>query len=628
MVSNSPLMLRYAARSHVGLVRAKNDDSGYVGRYLAVVADGMGGHAGGDVASASTVLDLIHLDRGDYKGDAGTQLADEIQTANSLLSELVHVNPKLAGMGTTVTSLLLDGNRLAYAHIGDSRAYRLKNGVFEQVSSDHTFVQRMIDEGRMTEAEAEVHPHKNVLMRVLGDVDASPELDLKYFEAEVGERWLLCSDGLNFVRPKMVEDVVRNSKDLSSAADTLIELTLAAGSPDNVTVVMFDVVEPYQGDEDAGTLSLPVVSHDAELAESLNQKAARDALASDNAEVGDAEVGDAAELGDEIAADGDADKIADREESAQEAANDSAGESEKLHDESAAESSSAEGTTSSHPAESSDSANSEEESTENLDARIRAAVVLRELAQRPHQIVGAAVTANAEGKIPLLANHPSTKRAAQVLTHKPSPPVVLAEESEESLPRWPYRKFILWAVAAIAVVAVVVGSWLAYSWTQTQYYVGVANGNVAIYKGVSQGVGPISLSHVERETSVSVAGLPQYSQQLVNATMPAASLSSAEQIISDLQLGTGVSTPPCELPPTATPSAPTGSSTASGSASKSASPSATTSAKPTQTATKAPATMALAKPTASATATAKATSSPTSDATAQFTPTCIPGGGK
>ena len=174
-----PLIMRYAARSDVGRVRAKNDDSAYVGRHLAVVADGMGGHAGGDVASAATVLDMIHLDNDDYDGDAGTVLADEIQTANSLLSELVHINPKLAGMGTTVTALLLAEGKLHFAHIGDSRAYRLRNGEFEQVSVDHTFVQRLIDEGRLRPEEAETHPHKNVLMRVLGDVDASPELDLE-----------------------------------------------------------------------------------------------------------------------------------------------------------------------------------------------------------------------------------------------------------------------------------------------------------------------------------------------------------------------------------------------------------------------------------------------------------------
>lgn len=236
------LVLRFAARSDVGKVRAKNDDSAYAGRYLAVVADGMGGHAGGNIASASTVLDLVHLDRKDYDGDAGTHLADEIQTANSLLSELVSTNPQLAGMGTTVTAILLNGEKISFAHIGDSRAYRLKNDHFEQISVDHTFVQRLIEEGRLRPEEAEIHPHKNVLMRVLGDVDASPELDLSTFDAEPGERWLLCSDGLNAVLDDAtVERVVRETADLTACVNTLVDLTLAGGSPDNVTIVVVDV---------------------------------------------------------------------------------------------------------------------------------------------------------------------------------------------------------------------------------------------------------------------------------------------------------------------------------------------------------------------------------------------------
>lgn len=236
------LVFRFAARSDVGKVRSKNDDSAYAGRYLAVVADGMGGHAGGNIASASTVLDLVHLDRKDYDDDAGTHLADEIQTANSLLSELVSTNPQLAGMGTTVTAMLLNGEKISFAHIGDSRAYRLKDDVFEQISVDHTFVQRLIDEGRLKPEEADIHPHKNVLMRVLGDVDASPELDLVTFDAAPGERWLLCSDGLNAVlSDATIEEVVRETSDLSACVNTLVELTLAGGSPDNVTIVVVDV---------------------------------------------------------------------------------------------------------------------------------------------------------------------------------------------------------------------------------------------------------------------------------------------------------------------------------------------------------------------------------------------------
>ncbi|HEY4535553.1 MAG TPA: PP2C family serine/threonine-protein phosphatase [Enteractinococcus sp.] len=237
------LQLNFAARSDVGRVRSKNDDSAYVGRYLAVVADGMGGHVGGDVASASVVLDLAPLDRNDHP-DPGTILADEIQSANLILNDLVHDNPKLAGMGTTCTAVLVDNNVIHMAHIGDSRAYRIKNGVFEQLSADHTFVQRLIDEGRINPEDAESHPHKNVLMRVLGDVDASPELDVSTFETEPGERWLLCSDGLNAVVDDVtIERLLSADKPLDELCRDLVDETLQRGAPDNVTIVIFETVE-------------------------------------------------------------------------------------------------------------------------------------------------------------------------------------------------------------------------------------------------------------------------------------------------------------------------------------------------------------------------------------------------
>ncbi|OFI36453.1 serine/threonine protein phosphatase [Arthrobacter sp. SW1] len=283
-----PLIMRYAARSDVGRLRSKNDDSAYAGRHLAVVADGMGGHAGGDVASASTVLDMIHLDHDDYPEGADTVLADEIQTANSLLSELVHVDPKLAGMGTTVTALLLEGRKLHFAHIGDSRAYRLRGTTFEQISVDHTFVQRLIDEGRLRPEEAETHPHKNVLMRVLGDVDASPELDLNVLDVEAGERWLLCSDGLNYVPGPVVEQVVRETRNLAECAELLIQLTLANGAPDNVTVVMLEIAE--ETDDDVSTAAVEIVTPAADAPEDE----ASSAKAADSAEPQDADAPKAA----------------------------------------------------------------------------------------------------------------------------------------------------------------------------------------------------------------------------------------------------------------------------------------------------------------------------------------------
>jgi len=573
-MTEHPLILRFAARSHMGLVRAKNDDSAYAGRHLAVVADGMGGHAGGDVASASTVLDLIHLDRDGYAGDdAGTHLADEIQTANSLLSELVHVNPKLAGMGTTVTALLLSGRRLAYAHIGDSRAYRLKNGVFEQMSADHTFVQRMIDEGRMTEAEAEVHPHKNVLMRVLGDVDASPELDLKYFDAEPGERWLLCSDGLNFVRHETVEEVVRHTSNLAHCAETLIDLTLAAGSPDNVTVVVFDVAEATP--EDTTTAALDTIAGndapgtvpDEQDLPSLSPVPAGGGNGGGAPGATSSPVADSPAGPEAAAATGDG-------------GGDDGGD----------------------------------DASEGLDAHIRAAVVRLELSQRPHELVGAALTANAEGKIPQLARHPATQRAATVLTHKPVEAALSEDETEQSLPRARYRRWLFSIVGGLAAIAIVAGAWAAFAWTQTQYFVGVSHGNVAIFQGVSQNLGPIRLSHLQRETTVSVTSLPEYSQQLVAQTLPAASLGAAEQIISDLQLGTGTSTPPCALvPATRSPFGTPGGTAPTSKATPKATAKATATPKPSRGAVKPSGTAPAASPTS---------------ATPSAAPTCTPGGGQ
>ncbi|MFJ3957337.1 protein phosphatase 2C domain-containing protein [Arthrobacter sp. NPDC090010] len=512
--------MRYAARSDVGLVRAKNDDSAYVGRHLAVVADGMGGHAGGNVASASTVLDLIHLDHDEYDGDAGTVLADEIQTANSILSQLVHVDPLLAGMGTTVTALLLSEGELHFAHIGDSRAYRLRDDRFEQISVDHTFVQRLVDEGRLSPDEAETHPHKNVLMRVLGDVDASPELDLSAIDIREGDRWLLCSDGLNYVPAHMVEAVIRGTASVSRAADQLIELTLAAGSPDNVTVVVLDLVP----DEEDGRTSA-----------GAGAPAAVDAAAPGR--------GSSAEVETDSSASSD-----DAELPAPNTVLLSAGEDTRTDP--------------------------------NLGAHLTAEVLRLELEARPHELVGAAALALETGKIPNIAGRAVARRAAALLTHRVDVENDDAVE-EPAPPAKPRRHWFRWFVAAFAVVVLAVGLWFGYAWTQTRYYVGELDGRVAIFNGVSQELGPIKLSKLHSVTSVDVGSLPEFSQQRVKQTIPARDLPDAEQIVQNLPLDQGPSSIPCPSPsvsPTSKPSAspkPSPSSSASPSARTSGSPSPT-----------------------------------------------------
>ena len=189
---------RSAAVSHVGKVRSNNQDSGYAGQYLFLVADGMGGHAGGDVASAIAVKRITETDR-QYTSpnDAEFALQSALLAANSLLAETVFEHGELTGMGTTVSGLLRVDNHVAIAHIGDSRIYLFRDGKLTQITNDHTFVQRLVDSGRITAEEAAVHPRRSVLMRVLGDVDASPEIDTTVMETKAGDRWVICSDGLS-----------------------------------------------------------------------------------------------------------------------------------------------------------------------------------------------------------------------------------------------------------------------------------------------------------------------------------------------------------------------------------------------------------------------------------------------
>lgn len=487
-----PLIMRYAARSDVGRIRAKNDDSAYVGRHLAVVADGMGGHAGGDVASAATVLDMLHLDHGDYDGDAGTVLADEIQTANSLLSELVHINPKLAGMGTTVTSLLLAEGKLHFAHIGDSRAYRLRDGEFEQVSVDHTFVQRLIDEGRLRPEEAETHPHKNVLMRVLGDVDASPELDLDTLDVKPGERWLLCSDGLNYVAGHVVERTVRETKDLRECVETLVNLTLEAGSPDNVTVVMVEITD--ETSDDVSTAAVDIIP--SQLLTEAPAAAGDAASASPDTEADDKKPT--------------ADKAPEKPAAAE-------------------------------PPPSTDP---------HLGEHLSAEVLRQELASRPHELVGAAATAAESGSIPTIAGRTVARRAATVLTHKADAPVA---EVDDVLGRPKPRRWVTMSIAASVLVVLTLGLWLGYAWTQTRYYIGEHDSRVAIFNGVSQRLGPIQLSTLEAVTEIRMDSLPQFSQQRVRQTVPARDLYDAQRIVKNLE-GTGTIAPPDEcLTPTPAP---------------------------------------------------------------------------
>ena len=235
-----------AAVSHVGRVRSSNQDSGYAGRRLFLVADGMGGHAGGDVASAIATKRIAEAD-GDYDSSqaAASALEQSLLSANRNLEETVADHSELTGMGTTVSAMLVQQDRVVIAHIGDSRVYLFRSGELSQVSTDHTFVQRLVDAGRITAEEAMVHPRRSVLMRVLGDVEASPEIDTLVIDTHPGDRWMLCSDGLSgVVSFDELHEILSSDAGAKQVADRLVKASLDGGAPDNVTVVVIDIGDP------------------------------------------------------------------------------------------------------------------------------------------------------------------------------------------------------------------------------------------------------------------------------------------------------------------------------------------------------------------------------------------------
>jgi serine/threonine protein phosphatase PrpC len=401
-----------AAVSHVGKIRANNQDSGYAGEHLFVVADGMGGHAGGDVASAIAVNRIVETDRQfATASDAEFALHTALTAANAQLAETVFDHSELTGMGTTVSGMILVSGQVVIAHIGDSRIYLLRDGELTQVTADHTFVQRLVDSGRITEEEAAVHPRRSVLMRVLGDVDATPEIDTSIMATQPGDRWLLCSDGLSsYVAFDKLLAALTTIPDAKAAADRLVKEALDQGAPDNVTVVLVDI------DESGSSSHVPPIT-----------------------------VGSAASP---LVFDGD--------------------------------------------------------------------------------------TTRKPLRLPALLLHPLKVTKPDDSHFEPESDGYLDELILEDRRRAKRRR-VTWLVALILVVlAVVAAAVVSYQWTQTRFFVGEESGNVAIFRGVQQDIGPISLSTVYRTTSIDLDSLPSYTRTTVEQTINASDLSDAERIVDQL----------------------------------------------------------------------------------------------
>ncbi|MBU8579742.1 protein phosphatase 2C domain-containing protein [Brevibacterium luteolum] len=454
-------MLRSAARSHVGAVRKNNQDSGYAGPNFLLIADGMGGHAGGDVASAITVARLADLDADDHEHDASEALRTAILDANERITNSVTEKPELAGMGTTVTALLRAGSKLALAHIGDSRGYLLRDGELDLVTHDHTFVQMLVDEGRITAEEAEQHPQRSVVMRVLGDVGAAPELDMSIREARIGDRWMLCSDGLTgFADIDEIKHTLATVDDPGACCDRLVEMALDGGGADNITVVIGDVVEADDSAETISGESVGSVRDNPQFA-LLGQK----------------------DTPTELIDTGQFDTIGE-----------------------------------------------ENTDTRPLDIVDRPGNGAPAAASTASGTAGGPAGATAAGTAGPAARGRGTRTATAAETQE------IARHDEDWDDERPRRRPLLGIIVTIAVLAaLVLAGVVGYTFIRGQYYVAADAGNVAVYRGIAQKLGPIELSELDETTDVRVDDLSAYSQRRIEQTIPASSRADADRLIGNLR---------------------------------------------------------------------------------------------
>ena len=236
--------VRAAGRTHVGLVRQNNEDSLYLGEHLLVVADGVGGAVAGELASQTLVAAFAAVEESDDTGDLYRALTDAVRRGSDAIRDLVLTDPDLDGMGTTATAMMWSRDRVVFAHVGDSRAYYLSaalNSGLRQITKDDSFVQHLVDTKVITAEEAASHPRRNVILKAVNGMSVTPTFTT--LAPLRGDRYLLCSDGLSdYVSAATIEDILRNVRDPDDAATALIEVTLAAGARDNVTVIVADIV--------------------------------------------------------------------------------------------------------------------------------------------------------------------------------------------------------------------------------------------------------------------------------------------------------------------------------------------------------------------------------------------------
>ncbi|MBT1172669.1 serine/threonine-protein phosphatase [Bifidobacterium sp. MA2] len=457
------LFLYSATVSDVGTVRANNQDSSFAGEHLIAICDGMGGHAGGDTASTIAIRSLAHIERDDVTDDVAeiaSMMETSVMAAHDAIVGKARRERKLSGMGTTVTAVSLVAGYWVLAHIGDSRAYLLRDGVLSRATQDHSYVQHLIDTGRITEAEGKNHPQRNVVMRVLGDFDIDPHPDIAILKAHAADRWLLCSDGLcGVLEDSTIAETMTTVSGPGDCAQRLVSMALRAGSTDNVTAVIGDATMALDAHAFDLTHQTPLVGGAASaslepIADIVNEPIAT------------------------------APALRDDDSPAQRAAALIAAEH--------------------HPAPKADE---DEQPAAKPKPKDEAPRVVQPAQAREEN--GELKKNPDTGEIPVV-----TKSNGRITTDPNDPEVAQAIRAEQvklhHTKRTRRRRKRAAIIASVLLVLALIAGGLfgAYAYSQSKYYVGTSDGYVAIYQGVPTSVAGLTLSHEVKRTTIKVADLP------------------------------------------------------------------------------------------------------------------------
>ncbi|MDU7113308.1 MAG: PP2C family serine/threonine-protein phosphatase [Bifidobacterium breve] len=473
--ASQPLFLYSTTVSDVGTVRANNQDSSFAGEHLIAICDGMGGHAGGDTASSIAIRSLAHIEQDDTGGDVeviSRMMETSVMAAHDAIVGKAKRERKLAGMGTTVTAVALVAGYWVVAHIGDSRAYLLRDGHLSRITCDHSYVQHLIDTGRITPAEAKNHPQRNVVMRVLGDFDIDPHPDISIRKAHPADRWLLCSDGLcGVLEDSTIKETMTALADQGECAQRLVQMALRAGSTDNVTAVIADATLALDADAFDLPHQTPLVGGAASrnlepIADIVNEPASTaPALRDDHSP---------------------AKRAAALVQPADTQHNDAA------------------------PA-------SAEPSTTRV---VQPSAVREETGERDNPDTGEIpVVQKPDGRLSADPNDPEVAKAIRD-EHVEQKKATRAKHQ---------RNRLAIVITILLAVAVLFGAGTGtYMWSQTRYYVGNSNGKVAIYQGVPTNLFGLALSHEVSSTSITVSNLPQTWRDQLNRGISVGSLDEAQ----------------------------------------------------------------------------------------------------